>query len=483
MEIVKKPGLWSVVFYALAMNLAIRWLANGAAIGPRSLPIWIAAAALFLAPLIFATLDLSGRYPGEGAIYAWTRETQGPFAGFMCGWLYWASNLPYFAGLLIFIVNLAGSLLQGIPATAAVATWLKAPFGTFSLSLVVLAIIAWLHGRGLGAGKWIPVAGAAATLVLYAFLVGCGFFFGAHNGSATDFTHADYRLPATTDGAVLWSTMIFAYGGAEGVALLRNEIKGGIRTLTRGLVMVGLLLAVAFAAGTAAMLMIIPQDLASRLGGLPNALQEAARRMHVGAAGPWLLALLALSQAGGLSSWFGAAARLPFAAGLDDALPKALGRRDAKTGAPTVAIWTQAFLVVVILALSQAGTTVAHAYDFIVAMGVLSYTAPYVYMFIAYWKAQKTANPLPLWGGRSWALVMAGTGFVVVWSAILCSLAPVADPNDKVAAYMTTISPLLGYWWPTLMLAFAAAIMVGTGALVYVLGKANRERREDMARP
>ncbi len=479
MDAVKKPGLWSVVFYALAMNLAIRWLATGAATGPKSLPIWIAAAALFLAPLVFATLDLSGRYPGEGAIYAWTRETQGPFSGFMCGWLYWASNLPYFAGLLIFIVNLIGTIVAAGPGQGAAATgaWLMAPFGTFCLSVVLVAVIAWLHSRGLGAGKWIPVAGATATLILYAFLVISGFFLGAHKGSATDFVHADYGIPANVDGAVLWSTMIFAYGGAEGVALLRNEIKGGLKTLTRALIIMGVLLAVAFAVGTAAMLMIIPQDVASRLSGLPKALQTAADTLGHSGYGPWLLAVLALSQAGALSAWFGAAARLPFAAGLDDALPKALGQIDPKTNSPTVAIWAQTFLVVLLLGLSQAGTTVAHAYDFIVAMGVLSYTIPYVYMFIAYWKAQKTPSPEPMWGGRRWALIMAAVGFVVVWSAILCSLAPVADPTDKVADALGRVSPLLGYWWPTIKLVIASAVMIGTGAVVYLLGKARKEAR------
>ncbi|MEI9903788.1 MAG: amino acid permease [Asticcacaulis sp.] len=259
MDAVKKPGFWSTLFYALAMNLAIRWLATGAATGPKSLPIWLIAAAFFLAPLIFATLDLSARYPKDGAIYAWTRETQGPFAGFMCGWLYWSCNLPYFAGLLIFIVNLLGKLVGGD-----VGVWVQSPFGTFSISTVLVAVVALLHAAGLGIGKWIPVAGAAATLILYGFLVGAGFFFGAHNGSATDFAHADYLPPISGDGAILWSTMIFAYGGAEGVALLRNEIKGGIKTLTTALLMLAVILAVAFAAGTAAMLMIIPQDLASR---------------------------------------------------------------------------------------------------------------------------------------------------------------------------------------------------------------------------
>ncbi len=469
MDAVKKPGLWSVVFYALAMNLAIRWLATAAATGPTSLPIWILAAALFLAPLVFATLDLSGRYPGVGAIYAWTRETQGPFSGFVCGWLYWACNLPYFAGLLIFIVNLAGTIFKGFPATTAAGDWLLTPFGTFSLSTVLVVVIAWLHSRGLGAGKWIPVAGATATLALYAFLVGAGFFFSAHSGSATDFAHASYLPPLNADGAVLWSTMIFAYGGAEGVALLRNEIRGGNKTLTTALIMVGVLLAVAFAIGTVAMLMIIPQDQASRLGGLPNALTAAAGKLGHSAIGPWLLVALALSQAGGLSAWFGVAARLPFAAGIDQALPKALGETDPKTGAPKVAIWTQTLLVIVLLGLSQAGTTVAGAYDFIVAMGVLTYTIPYVYMFIAYWKSQRTPSPEPIWGGKTFALIMAATGFVVVWSAILCSLVPPGKAADA------SFAAQFAYWWPTLKLLFASVILIGAGAIVYLLGKAKKE--------
>lgn len=466
----KMPGLWSTVFYALAMNLSIRWLATGAATGPASLPIWVLAAGLFLAPLVFATLDLSGRFPGVGAIYAWTRETQGPFAGFVCGWLYWACNLPYFAGLLIFIVNLTGQITGG-----ALGAWMIAPFGTFVLSTIIVVVIAMLHSLGLGAGKWIPVAGATATLVLYAFLVGAGFFFGAHSGSATDFAHAAYVPPINSDSAILWATMIFAFGGAEGVALLRNEIRGGNATLVKALVMVGILLAVAYAVGTAAVLLIIPQDLASRLGGVPAALAEAAAKLNRSQAAPWLLALLALSQAGGLSSWFGVAARLPFAAGIDKSLPEVLGRTDPKTGAPTVAIWVQTFLVIVLLAFSQAGVTVAKAYDFIVQMGVLSYTIPYVFMFVAYWKVQKTPNPLPLWGGRSFALAMAGIGFVVVWSAILCSLVPSPDPEDPFEAYLATLSPLLAYWWPTIKLAIASLVLIGSGVVVYLLGKARRE--------
>ncbi|MBW8880662.1 MAG: amino acid permease, partial [Asticcacaulis sp.] len=85
MDTTKKVGLWDIVLYATAMNFGIRWLATRAATGPMAIPIWAIAAVVFLLPLSMATMALSEKYPGEGAVYAWTRETQGPFMGFLCG--------------------------------------------------------------------------------------------------------------------------------------------------------------------------------------------------------------------------------------------------------------------------------------------------------------------------------------------------------------------------------------------------------------
>ncbi len=455
----RKIGLWSLVFYAFAMNLAIRWLATGAATGAKSLPIWPLAGLVFLLPLLTATLDLSARFPGEGAIYTWTGQTQGKFAGFMCGWIYWTSNIPYFAGLLIFVNSMLAAVIGG-----AFGAWLGSPMGAFSASAVLILVVGFLHSLGLGAGKWIPLAGATATLLIYAVLVGAGLWLGLHGQSATNFATADYRPPMNADGAILWSAMVFAYGGAEGVALLRNTVKGGIKTLRTGLIILGVTLSFAFLLGTAAMLMIIPQEQASRLAGLPDALKAAAERLHIVQAAPWLILALALSQAGAVSAWFGAAARLPFAAGIDAALPKAVGYMDPKTGAPVVAIWLQVALVIIMLALSQAGTTVAKAYDFIVAMGVLSYTLPYLFMFVAYWKAQSLPEPeggTGVAGGARFGRWMAAVGFVGSLTAILCSFVPTPDATPGA----------LGGWMATIKLAGAGLVLIVSGAILYVAAR------------
>ncbi len=211
------------------------------------------------------------------------------------------------------------------------------------------------------------------------------------------------RPPITADGAALWATMVFAFGGPEALAFLRGDVEGGTRQILRVLAVVGALLAVAYIAGTLAMLSILQPAEASRLSGVPDALRIALSRLGLGGFAPAALLLLGLSMLGGYSAWFGVAARLPFVIGVDHYLPSAFARRDARTGAPTTAILVQVAAVIALVLLSQAGATVKGAYDFLVSMSVLSYTLPFVFLFIVYLKVQ--AQPAEeIWttpGGRN----------------------------------------------------------------------------------
>lgn len=428
MNVQKPLGLWEIVLYGAAMNLGIRWLATGAAAGPMALPIWIIAAIVFLVPLMLATLALSQRFPGEGAVYAWTRDTQGPLAGFLCGWFYWASVLPFFAGLLVFTVNLLGGTVGG-----ELGAWLVTPLGVILASSGLIMAIGVMHAAGIGVGKWMPLIGASVTLALVAFIIFGGFYLAARSGSATDFAQARYLPKLDANAAILWSTMIFAFGGAEGIALLRSQARGGLGAIKLAVVMIGIGLMLAYAIGTAAMLMVLPQDQTSRLGGLPEVLQLMLQKLSSPQLAPVVLVGLSVALLGGLSSWFGAAARLPFAAGLSHALPPAFAKLDPKTGAPVNAIWVQTALVIILLVLSQAGTSVAGAYDFMIAMGTLSFALPYLFMFVAWWKITEGNH------GKLGAAV----GFSITLSAILGSLVPSPDAGDPVTSILKLLAATL----------------------------------------
>src|SRR5436309_13514302 len=107
-------GFGDLLLFYVVTALSLRWIATSAAAGPSSILIWIVGCLTYFVPLVFAVLELSSRYPDEGGIYVWTKRAFGPFAGFMTGWAYWATNLPFFPSVLYFTA--ANALFIGGPA-------------------------------------------------------------------------------------------------------------------------------------------------------------------------------------------------------------------------------------------------------------------------------------------------------------------------------------------------------------------------------
>jgi glutamate:GABA antiporter len=440
-----------LALYAVAMTLSIRWIAAAAAAGPMSILLWVLAMVGFMGPLVIATAELTSRFPGEGGLYGWTGQALGPFAGFVTGWLYWTCNLPYLSGLLYFIVNVLA--VAGGP-TVQNAVKEPAVFAAFAVALAVL--VAALHFMGLGIGKWLGNVGAAASIGLLAILIAAGAALALSRGSATNFTTTSYALPLNADGAALWATMVFAFGGPEALAFLRGDVRGGMPQILKVLAVVAVILAGAYVLGTLAMLAIMAPGEASRLSGVPDAVELSLSRLGLGALAPGALILLALSLLGGYSAWFGVAARLPFVIGVDRYLPAAFARRSPRTGAPTTAILVQTLAVIILVALSQAGASVKAAYDFLVSMSVLSYTVPFVFLFIAYLILQGRAAPADAWaprGGPRVARRIGAVGLVVTLSAIACTMVPSPDATDKVGAVVK--------------LLVASTVLIAAGVAIY----------------
>ena len=118
-----------VMFYVVA-TLSLRWIAVAASAGPSTVVIWLIGLATIFIPLALCVLELSSRYPQEGGMYVWSKRAFGDFAGFLTGWIYWTSNLPYFPAVLYFAASNAlyvgGSKWKGLQGNAGF-------FMTFSL--------------------------------------------------------------------------------------------------------------------------------------------------------------------------------------------------------------------------------------------------------------------------------------------------------------------------------------------------------------
>ena len=384
----------------------------------------------------------------------------GPFWGFLCGWLYWTCNLPFFSGLLVFMLNVLA--LAAGPKLGAV---VSRPEVVLALSLLITFGVTGLHAAGLGAGKWASNLGSAGMFVLLALLLVAGAARALGHGPATDLAHASWRAPLNVDGAIVWSVMVFAFGGPEALAFLSEEL-GGARRIVRILACIGVLQVIAYGAGTLAMLAILTPAQNSRLSGVPDALMRSLsgprragarpRRPHAPVHRPGRR-LQRLVRGGG--------ARVPFAAGVDAFLPRAFGWRHPRTGAPIVALIAQGLATAALVIVGQGGTSLKAAYDFLVAMSVLSYTLPFLILFAIYWKVQARPPPSGAWTSAWLARLIGATGFLVALSAVLCTLAPSPDAVDKAGAVAKLVT--------------ACGVLVASGIVLYAL--AGRHRRRALA--
>jgi glutamate:GABA antiporter len=215
-----------------------------------------------------------------------------------------------------------------------------------------------------------------------------------------------------------------------------------------------------YVSGTGAMLAILTPAGATRLSGLPDALILGLKTLGLGGLAPAILLAAFLCLLGSYSAWFGVAARLPFAAGIDAVLPAGFGRRDPKSGAPVVSIAVQTLIVAAIVVISQAGDTLKGAYDFLVAMSVLSYTLPFLFLFAVYLAVQFRPAPPETWappGGRRAALAIGAVGMAATVIAVACTLVPSPDAKDQLAEM--------------LKLVFASAVLILSGVFFYAIAR------------
>ena len=445
------------LLFTLAMNVGLPWIAVAGVAGPSSLSLWLLALAVFFVPLAIASIELTSRFDGESGLYGWVRETFGEFAGFMCGWIYWTSNFPFFATTLYAIVT--GLALATKPQLAAESL---SPWLIMSASICVALAVLALQLKGLGIGKWVTNAGGVAVLVMLAIIIVGGVMFAG--SSATNFLSANYLPPASADTAILWATMVFAYCGVEGLAFLRGDIDDGMRSILRATIFLGAVIAALYILGTIAVLIIVPASELMRVTGLPQALQAGANRIGWPALGPLMIVTAALAMLGSYSAWFRVSAQLPFIAGVDHYLPEAFGRRSAKTRAPTYSLMLQAVVVVMLVILSQAGASVRAAYDFLISITVLPIALAYLFLFAAYFRAQ--ALPAPAGtiappGGAQTARIIAATGFVVTLITVVCTVVPSPNEPHKTLAVAK--------------LMIGALILIASGVGVYSLGRRRAE--------
>ena len=382
---IKALGLRDVVLMNIVAVVGMRWIARGARTGPPSVTLWVLAWIAFFVPLALAVAALARKYPEQGGVYAWVRRAFGGGHGFICGWCLWVNNLFYFPSVLLFgAANLAamgGTRWEALGASR----WYSVLF-----VLAGIWIAAAISIVGLRLGKWLQNAGSLGVWVPAGVLIGCGMLALTRFGSATPFT-ADSMVPRgeLLDTISLWSAMCFAFSGFEITSLIGQEIKDPERTIPRGIFIAGAVTTLVYIAGSASVLFAVPVSSLKELSGITDAVQLVAGRVGLTGLGALTGGLLALNALAATASWTAGAARIPFAAGVDAAMPRAFARLHPHYRTPHVALIVQSlaasaiFLASVFVSVAGRTTSIQEAYDILVNVTILIYFVPYLYLFAA----------------------------------------------------------------------------------------------------
>jgi amino acid transporter len=417
-------GFADVTWFLVVTVIGTRWIATAAAVGPPALVLWAIGFVALFVPMAYTVVELSRRYPGEGGLYIWTREAFGDYPGFIAGWTYWASNLPFFPGLLYFA---AASALYALGPRGYLLSNSVPYFVT--ASLVGLAVAFGLNLLGLRVGKWLHNAGAWGTWIPVALLVAMGAAFVIRHGSATSFDAAHLLPGPSLANLMLCSTIAFAFGGFEAASFMGDEIVDAPRTVPRAILAAGAVITAVYFLGTLAVLVTIPQAEVRSLDGIMQAIERAAARMGASAITPIAAILLAIGSVGGVGAWLASTGRLTFVAGLDHYLPPAFSKLHPRWGTPYVALAVQAAGAAFFAILGQAGTGVRGAFDALTALAAIAYFIPLMMMFAAMIAlsgvaASEGTPRLP--GGRPVAIVMGSLGLLTTSVSLILAMIPPA---------------------------------------------------------
>ncbi len=447
-------GFRDLVLFYVVTGVSLRWIAAAASIGPSSVVIWIGAWLFLYLPLALSVIELSSRYPAEGGLYVWTKKAFGEGSGFLAGWMYWTSNLPYYPTVLIFA---ASNLLFLRPE------WQRYSHDStyFTVfSVLVLAGLTLINLVGLRIAKWSYNAGALAMWIPAGMVVVMGAIAWGHSGSATSFRPTNLYPSVHPRDIIFWNTFIFAFIGCEASSIMAEEIKDPRRNIPRGLLLAGLTVAACYILGTICILLVQPGSETSNLDGLVQAIAKTSARIGVPGLSQTAAVLIAVSNIGAAAAYLAVASRLPFVAGIDGYLPRGFGKLHPRWRTPYVSVLLQGIIGIVFVFLGQAGTSVKGAYNVLVNISVITALIPFLFLFAAVIRVQDDPvgpDVIRIPGGKPVARVVACIGFLTTLFATVLSLFPSPDdPHIFLAA-----AKILG----------STLLLVGVGILLYWLGK------------
>ncbi|UKY48905.1 APC family permease [Streptomyces inhibens] len=418
-----------VFFFLICTLVGLDTIGSVAAAGPQGLT-WMAVLALvFFLPYGLLVAELGSTFPVQGGPYVWTRLAFGRLTAGINQVLYWLSNPVWLGGsLCIIALTTWEQFFTPLPGL-----W-KYAAGLVFIWAGALAVV-----QSVRVGKWVPIAGAVARIVLLGvFLVSVVVYAGRHGVHALP---AGEFAPTYAGFLALVPVLIFNYVGFELPSTAAEEMTNPKRDIPLSILRSGLASLLLYGGPILGILFVLPAERIGSLGGFIDACKAVFTVYggHIAADGTVTLtgfgAVLGSIAAAGLIiglltsgvTWAMGAHRAQAVACADGAGPAWLGTFSERHGTPVRVNLLSAVLASVLLIVALQLTDGDGEKYFAAGLGLtisttfISYVVTFPSLLVLRRKYPDTPRPYRVPGGRAGArlITFLATGLVAFTVVVL----------------------------------------------------------------
>jgi amino acid transporter len=455
----KEFNYLDMIFYTLAALIGLDTIGAFAANGAQALTWLVISAITFLVPYALLTAELGSTFTQEGGMYVWCKMAGGRFFAALGAMMYWVSNPLWLGGTLA-----VGSI------AAIKSFWfgsLTYQFGgNITTDTIVEIIIAlffvwgtiWCAILSLRVGKYISVFGSYLKLGLLAvFIVLAIIFLVTGHSKGGSLNLAD--LVPTNFGLIVSAilpVLIFQWQGFEVQNGAGEEMENPQRDVPRSIIRAGVVAVIAYAAFLITILLVLPKDQLTNVGGFLTAFKSVSTVL-----GPlatplgWLVALafaIALASSGG--TWIMGADRTYAISALDRTAPLIFGRFSAKYGTPIAVnlmsgIMATIAMVAAILINAFGSGSITTLFSLVLGFVISTATLAYLFMFPSFlilrYKYPNVHRTYRVPGGMVGAWIVTILPFTYALVAVIFILVPSSVPSSvsRLTYELTQFIPLV----------------------------------------
>ena len=368
----KTLGRLDIIFLIVAAVVSIEVLAQVSGFGGQTFTWAVVLAVLFLVPygLIFA--EIGSTFTGEGGVYVWVRQAFGRPAAAIAALLTWVTQPVWVGGSCAFIAaeTWSGYVTEFEPGSVT-----DYAFKLVFIWLTVLAAVISLRR-----GKWIPNVGAILKIVFLAVFIVTAGIYAAQHGLA-GLTASDFS-PTLAGLLGVTPLLLFSYLGFESGNSAAGEMKQPSRDVPIAIARSASIAAAAYLLPIAAILLVIPADDITGIGGLMDAVKTVYG--VYGSAAPVMLTLtavvfvLVLMTQG--SAWMIISDRMQAMAAADGAFFRGFfGRFHPQLGTPVrVNILSGVVGTIFMLVAMQVSGSAASVFGVVLSISISTFLLSYV---------------------------------------------------------------------------------------------------------